>query len=235
MKEVLIEAVSRTKAGKEVARKLRAAQKIPAVVYGKSQKPIALAIDYQHFHTVYHGLHGENALINLKIDGQLSDTKSLIRDIQYDPVFGNIIHIDFQNISMDQKIHLSVLVHLHGTAKGVKSFGGILQWSMRELEISCLPSDIPEAIDINIDNLNIHDSIRVKGIDLPGIEFLDDPEKTIVNVIPPVLVTEPVAETAEEGEEEAAPEEAKIEEEAEPEVISEKKAEDRKTEKGKKE
>ncbi|OQX91822.1 MAG: hypothetical protein B6D58_06120 [candidate division Zixibacteria bacterium 4484_95] len=233
MKEVLIEAVSRTKSGKEVARKLRAAQKIPAVVYGKDQKPIALEIDYQHFHTIYHGLHGENVLVNLKIDGKLSDKKSLIRDIQYDPVFGNIIHIDFQNISMEQKIHLSVLVRLHGTAIGVKSYGGILQWSLRELEVSCLPDSIPEAIDINIDNLNIHDSIRVKDIDLPGIEFLDDPDKTIVNVIPPVLVKETVTETAEEGE--IAPEEAKIDEEAEPEVISEKKTEERKTEKGKKE
>ena len=233
MKEILIEAVSRTQTGKEIARKLRVAKKIPAVVYGKDEKSKPVEIDYQHFHTIYHGLHGENALVNLKIDGQLSDKKALIRDIQYDPVLGNIIHIDFQHISMDQKIRLSVLVRLHGTATGVKAYGGILQWSMRELEVLCLPSKIPEAIDINIEDLNIHDAVHVKDLDYPDIEFLGEPEETIVNVIPPVLVKEEVAEVA-EGEE-APPEEAKIEEEAEPEVISEKKAEERKVEKGKKE
>lgn len=232
MKEITIEATTRSRSGKGVARKLRMANKIPAIVYGRGEDPQPLEIDYAGFHRVFHSLHGENAIINLNIDGQKSDKKALIRDIQYDPVEGNIMHIDFQRISMDQKIRLNVAVRLHGTAKGVKSSGGILQWSVRELEISCLPSNIPEAIEINVEDLDIHDSIRVKDLNVPNIEFLDDPEETIVNVVPPALVKEE-APVAAEGEAAAAPTETKPEEPAEPEVISEKKAEERRAEKEK--
>ncbi len=232
MKEITIEADSRVGSGKGVARKLRMAKKIPAVVYGRGDEPQALAIDYAGFHKVYHSLHGENAIINLQIDGKASDKKALIRDIQYDPVDGNIMHIDFQRISMDQKIRLNVAVRLVGTAIGVKASGGILQWSIRDLEVSCLPANIPEAIEINIESLDIHDSIKVKDLNVPNIEFLDDPEETIVNVVPPALVKEE-APAAVEGEAAAAPAETKPEEPAEPEVISEKKAEERRAEKEK--
>ncbi len=232
MKEVVIEAASRQKTGKGVARKLRAADKIPAVIYGKEEKPTPLEINYDHFHTIYHGLHGENALINLTIDGQPSEKKAIIRDIQHDPVHGDILHIDFQYILMDQKIRVSVPVHLHGTAAGVKDFGGILQWIIRELEIMCLPNNIPDHIDINIDELNIGDAVHIKDIDLTNIEYSGDEQTTIVSVIAPTISK--VEEEAAEGEEaeEAAP--APVDEQAEPEVISEKKAEERQTEKEKK-
>jgi len=232
MKEITIEANSRNGSGKGVARKLRMANKIPAVVYGRGDTPQALEIDYAGFHKVFHSLHGENAIINLRIDGKAADKKALIRDIQYDPVDGNIMHIDFQRISMDQKIRLNVGVRLQGTAKGVKTSGGILQWSIRELEVSCLPANIPEAIEINIESLDIHDSIKVKDLNVPNIEFLDDPEETIVNVVPPALIKEE-APAAAEGEAAATTAETKPEEPAEPEVISEKKAEERRAEKEK--
>ena len=223
MKEVEIEAASRQEHGKGVARKLRAAERIPAVVYGKDTESQPLDISYDHFHTVYHGLHGENALVNLKIDGKLSEKKALVRDMQHDPIDGDILHIDFQYISMDQKIRLSIQVHLHGIAEGVKTFSGILQWNYRELEVLCLPDKIPTYIDINIEELNIGDAIHIKDINIPDVEFIGDENETVVSVIAPTVST--VEETAaEEGEvvEEAAPEPG---EQAEPEVISEKKAE----------
>ncbi|NLI16595.1 MAG: 50S ribosomal protein L25 [candidate division Zixibacteria bacterium] len=233
MKEIVIEAASRQSSGKGVARKLRAARKIPAVVYGQAESPQSLEIDYTHFHKIHHALHGENALINLKIDGKIADKKTLIRDIQYDPIRGDILHIDFQRISMDEKIRVSVNVRVHGVPKGVKSSGGIMQWSLRSLEVLCLPADIPESIDINVEELDIHDGIKVRDLNYPNLDFANDPEETIVNVIPPALVKEeaPAAATA-EGEA-AAPTEAKPEEAAEPEVISEKKAEERRAEKEK--
>jgi large subunit ribosomal protein L25 len=233
MKEIVIEAASRQRSGKGVARKLRAAQKIPAVVYGQAESPQPLEIDYMHFHKLHHALHGENALINLKIDGKIADKKSLIRDIQYDPILGDILHIDFQRISMDEKIRVSINVHVQGVPKGVKTSGGIMQWSLRSLEVMCLPADIPESIDLNVEELDIHDGIKVRDLNYPKLEFANDPEETIVNVIPPVMIKEetPAAATA-EGEAAAATE-AKPEEAAEPEVISEKKTEERRAEKEK--
>jgi large subunit ribosomal protein L25 len=232
MKEIVIEASAREKSGKGVARKLRAANRIPAVVYGKAEPPQSLEIDYVHFHKLHHALHGENALINLKINGQVADKKALIRDIQYDPILGDILHIDFQRISMDQKIRVSINVHIHGTPKGVKTSGGIMQWSLRSLEVMCLPTDIPESIDINVDELDIHDGVKVRDLNYPNLDFANEPEETIVNVIPPALVKEETPAATAEGEV-AATTEAKAEEAAEPEVISEKKTEERRAEKEK--
>jgi len=230
MKEIFMEATTRTASGKGVARKLRAAKKIPAVVYGRGEQPLSLEINYNHFHAVYHGLHGENALINLQIDGKPSEKKAVIRDIQHDPVEGDILHIDFQHISMDQKIRLSVPVRLIGTADGVKNFSGILQWTFRDLEVLCYPDKIPESITINIEPLNIGDAVHVKDLSYPDVEFLDDEHETIVNVIAPKIV----ATTVEAGAEgEAVAEAAPAATEAEPEIISEKKAEERQAEKAK--
>lgn len=233
MKEIVIEAASRTNSGKGVARKLRAAQKIPAVVYGQAESPQSLEIDYMHFHKLHHALHGENALINLKIDGKVADKKTLIRDIQYDPILGDILHIDFQRISMDEKIRVSINVRVHGVPKGVKTSGGIMQWSLRNLEVMCLPADIPESIDINVEELDIHDGIKVRDLSYPNLDFANDPEETIVNVIPPALVKEETPAATAEGEAAAEATEAKPEEAAEPEVISEKKTEERRAEKEK--
>lgn len=233
MKEIALEATKRDDRGKGVARKLRSANKIPAVVYGKGHDPIPLDIDYDHFHLTYHGLQGENALVNLKIDGKASESKAMIRDIQHDPVLGDILHIDFQYILMNEKIRMSVPVKLNGTAAGVKNLSGILQWVYRELEVLAFPHDIPESIEVNIENLNIGDAIHVGELDYPNLNFVSDADETIVSVIAP-KVTKLTAASEEEGEEESAEEAPAEEEEKEPEVISEKKAEERKAEKEKK-
>jgi large subunit ribosomal protein L25 len=227
MKEITLEVSSRETSGKGVARKLRAIDKIPAVVYGKDIEPKSLVIDYDHFHAKYHNVHGENILVNLKIDDQISQNKALIRDMQHDPVYGGILHIDFQYIQMNQKIHMPVQVKLFGIADGVKTFGGVLQWTHRELDVLALPQDLPESIDINIEEMNIGDAIHIKDLDYPNLEFLGKATETIVSVIAPKLVKEvTVSAEGEEGAEaiEAAPAE---DSKAEPEVISEKKAAER--------
>jgi large subunit ribosomal protein L25 len=172
-------------------------------------------------------VRGENILVNLKIDERISENKALIRDIQHDPVHGNILHIDFQYIQMNQKIHMPVQVKLNGIANGVKTFGGVLQWTHRELDVLALPQDLPESIDINIEELNIGDAIHIRDLDYPKLEFLGKATETIVSVIAPKLVKE--VATGAEGEEgaevvEAAPAD---DTKAEPEVISEKKAAER--------
>lgn len=234
MKEITLEVTKRDKKGKGVARKLRAADKIPAVVYGRGHDPVKLDIDYDHFHLTYHALRGENALINLTINGQPSENKALIRDIQHDPVHGDIMHIDFQYILMNEKIRMSVPVKLIGTAAGVKNFSGVLQWTYRDLDILAYPHDVPDHIEVNVEELNIGDAVHIKDLNYPNLDFVVDDEETIISVIAPKVTKLPAA-GEEEGEEEGAAEAPAEEEEKEPEVISEKKAEGRQTDKGKSE
>jgi large subunit ribosomal protein L25 len=233
MKEITLEAATRTKSGKGVARKLRAGGKIPAVVYGKDEEPVALEMEYDRFHNAMKDTSGENLLINLSIDGADSGKKALIKEIQRDPVDGHLLHIDFMHISMTEKIRVTVPVVLEGTPEGVKNFGGIISWVIRHLDVFCLPRDIPDKITLDVTELKIHDSIHVKDIVAGDFEILENPERTVVSIVPPTVIKEEVPAEGEEGEEIAEGEEAAPEEEGEPEVISEKKAEERQAEKGK--
>ncbi len=230
MKEVTLQVHARTATGKSVARKLRANGRLPAVIYGHNEKPVPVELEQHRLSATMRQAEGEKLLINLNIDGKDSGKKALIKDIQRDPVSGKILHIDFQHISMDEKIKIEVPIKLEGTADGVKNFGGIMSWNIRKVMVSCLPTDIPDKISLDVSEMKIHDSIHVKEITAGKFEILDDPEETIVSIIPPTIIKEKVAAEGEEGEEapEAAPE---VEEAAEPEVISEKKAEEREKEK----
>lgn len=229
MKEITLKALARDKSGKGVARKLRAAGKIPAVVYGKDEKPVSIEMEYNNFHLAMKEAAGEKLLINLNIDGTDSKKKAIIKEIQRDPVDGQLLHIDFLHISMTEKIKVTVPIVLEGIAEGVKNFGGVVSSAIRSVEVSCLPKDIPDKITLDITELKIHDSIHVKDIQIENVEIMENEERTVVSVIPPTVIKE--EEVAVEGEEgevaegEAAP--AEGEEGAEPEVISEKKAEER--------
>jgi large subunit ribosomal protein L25 len=235
MKEVKIEAISRPDSGKGVARKSRANGKIPGVVYGKGEEPLAIEIDHNHFHTVMRTVTSENLLVDLAIDGVQSKKKAIIRDMQRDPVDGKLLHIDFQHISLTEKIRVQVPVVLEGVPDGVKNFGGIVNWMVRDLEVSCLPTDIPDKFVLDISPLKIHESLHVKNIVAENVEILESPEETIVSVVPPTIIKE-AAPVAAEGEAAAAAAAAAAPTEegaAEPEVISEKKAEERKAEREK--
>jgi len=226
MKEVTLKVHARTDTGKGVARKLRAAGKLPAVIYGHHEEPLPIELEQHRLSATIRQAGGEKLLINLSIDGKDSAKKALIKDIQRDPVSGKILHIDFLHISMDKKIKIEVPIKIEGTAEGVKNFGGIMSWNIRKIMVSCLPSNIPDKITLDVSEMKIHDSIHVKDITAENFEILDDPEETIISIIPPTIVKEIAVEEGEEGEEapEAAPE---VEEATEPEVISEKKAEER--------
>jgi large subunit ribosomal protein L25 len=231
MKELMIEVKSRKDSGKGVARKLRAIGMIPGVIYGKNEKPLAIVMDHAQFHAVMRKAVGENPLINLTIDGQKSEKVALIRDMQKDPVDGKLLHIDFQHISLTEKIRVRIPIVIEGVPDGVKNFGGIVNWMVRDLEISCLPADIPEKFVLDIAPLKIHESLHVKDIKVEKIEILESPEETIVSVVPPTIIKETT--TAAEGEAAAVVAAPTEEGAAEPEVISEKKAEERKAEREK--
>ena len=230
MKEVSLAVSSRTTKGKGPARRSRHEGNIPGVVYGPEVTPISVEVSERALRAAIKEAHGTSAIFNLDVDGKMN--KVVIRDIQRDPVSSSVIHIDFHAISMNKPLHLSVPLHFTGTAHGVKTDGGILQTTMREMEISCLPTDIPEHIDVDVTELGIGDSIHVRDIEVPNAKILAEPQRTVAVVAPPtvVKVDTPAEELAEgeevaEGEEgaEAAPaegegaEDAKAEEKKEPE------------------
>jgi large subunit ribosomal protein L25 len=210
MKEITIEALARKEKGKEASKKIRRNGFIPAVVYGSEMKSLPLLVEGKGFlHILHSGEIGENVIINLNIkDGKEQEKKVLIRELQKDPVTGKVIHIDFQHISLTKKIKLNVPIHIVGTPAGVKD-GGILQYVLRELEVECLPTEIPEKIEVDVSNLKIGDSIHVSDIPLEKVTILSDLRSSVVTVVPPTAFKEPEA--------------AVVEEAKEPEVITEKK------------
>ncbi len=207
MEELILEAAVRQGIGTNKAKGLRNKGFIPAVVYkeGKEAEPIEISsgelIRLLHQHRL------ENAIINLKIkDDKAGKARPcLVKEIQYHPVHGNVIHVDFNEISLTKAIKINVPVSAKGDAAGVKQDGGSLDVILWEIEIECLPANIPEEIPVDITNLKIGDAIHVKDIIVPsGVKILSDPEATVLHVVAPMK--EEVAAEAVEGEEQKEPE-----------------------------
>ena len=219
MKEAVLSVASREGVGKNYARKLRREGRVPAALYGPEINPQSISVSIRDLEKILREHRGENVMISLDIDGKgAGNNKALIRSIQRDPVKGNILHVDFHQISMTRPIHLSIPIRLSGTPAGVKNDGGIMQQIMRELEISCLPTNIPDALELDVSELGIHESIHVSSVTVENATVLSEPERTIVTIVPPTVsktAVEGEAAEAAEGEEgaEAAPEGAAGEEE----------------------
>lgn len=197
-KTVKLKAVKREGIGKEFAKKLRVNKIIPAVVYGKGFNSIPLEVNGKELESVLKSGAGENAVITLQIDGvpNLKEKTVLISDIQLNPVNDHIQHVDFHAISLTEKIRVKVPVHEKGEAPGLKE-GGVIDHVHREVEVECLPTEIPNRIDISIETLNIGDAIFVKDLILPaGVKCILSPEEKVLSVIPPMKeeVSAPAAE-----------------------------------------
>lgn len=175
--------------GKGGARKARAAGQIPGVLYGHGEQPVPVAVGARDFEVALRHHKGGNPLVNLKVAG--SEYTALIRDVQYDPISHHILHLDFQHISLTETIEVEVAVHLIGTPVGVKDGGGILEHMMRQVEVRCLPTQIPPSLDVNVEALNVGDSLHVRDIVAENIEILTDPDATIAAVVAPSVIEEP--------------------------------------------
>jgi large subunit ribosomal protein L25 len=212
-KELIIEAEPRTDLGKNESRRLRSAGKIPAVLYGGKGPSQPLTVDPRSVEAILHSEAGENTLFGLKIGSEgVLPGKVMIKQHRLDPVTDKLTHADFMRIQMDKAIRVQVVVSTSGIAKGVKLQGGIVDHPLREVEVECLPADIPERIDIDITELEINHSYRVSDLKAPaGVKILTDPHAAVVAVVAPA-VEEVAAPVAAEG---AAVAEAP----AEPEVI----------------
>lgn len=193
--------------GKGVARKLRAAGRIPAVLYGKGAESKAISVDPSALQRLLQsGGAGMNTLIELRVDGTTRTV--LVKELQRDPVRGRPIHTDFYLVELDQTVEVSVPIHLVGKAPGVE-LGGILDHPLREIELECLPRAIPERVEVDVSALEIGDSIHVRDLELPeGVSVQTDANLAVASVITPAVVEEPVAEEAVEGEEAPAEGEA---------------------------
>ena len=187
MKRIALTAQVRQKVGKGVARGLRRDAQVPAVLYshGKSTPIVMVNKDISK---VLNAEGGEHALINLKLEGGTGagDKLALIKDYQVDPISGKLIHLDLMEVAMNEKVKLQVAVHISGTAVGVKE-GGIFQYGQRNLEIECLPTHIPDFIDVNIEHLKVNESLHVRDITAPdGVKILTEGDNTVATIQPPI-------------------------------------------------
>jgi large subunit ribosomal protein L25 len=212
-KQVKLKAEPRPNVGRSAVRKLRARGLIPAVIYGGNDKPQALQVAAGDINSMMSQASGENVLVELEIAGDGTRRTALVQEVQHSPVSGDIRHVDFHAISMDQMIQAEVPLEPVGTPVGVKTFGGLLEQSLRALTIECLPGDLPDRIAVDVSQMNIGDSIHVRDIQLPpGIKPKVQLDLTVFSVLAPVVEEEPVAAEAEAAA-------------AGPEVITEKKEE----------
>lgn len=192
MAKAVLQAGLRTGRGRGYRLGLAAQGKVPAVVYSKSIGSLAVETDLRELETILNSETGRNTLINLKINGN-GDYQVLIKELQSDPVRQKLMHVDFQQISLKEKIQTTVPLHLSGEPAGVVQ-GGILQQPLRELEISCLPTKIPEVITVDVSALGMGDSITVAGITVPpGVTVLTGGETVVASILAPVLEKEPAA------------------------------------------
>ncbi len=198
MKEILITAEKRDKVGKGATRQTRRDGNIPGVVYGPEYEPVSISIDERTLRQAFKSAAGSTALYDLEVENKKN--KVIVREIQRDPVTSKILHIDFHAVSMTQPINVAIPIHFEGIPVGVTVDGGIMQTNMRDLEISCLPDQIPEFYELNVAELAIGDSIHVKDIKMEGVEILSDINRTVVVISAPtvVKVDEPIAEEGEE-------------------------------------
>ena len=220
MSEVVLAMPRKGKFNKNAARRVRAAGKIPAVLYGAGHEPVALEVEPKQISRILYSEAGHNTIFDVQV-GQQPPAKAMIVDWQREPIKDHLIHIDMKRIALDKVLHVKVRVKLLGVPVGVKTAGGILDQVMREVDIECLPADIPSHIDVDVSGLEMHGVLRIS--DLPHsskIRFLNNEDLTVAHVVTIREEVAPVAAEAAvavEGAAAAAP--------AEPEVAKKGKAE----------
>lgn len=207
MEEIILEAELRQDLGRGKVKGLRDKGFIPAVIYREGKEVQPLKLSGREFVRLSHQHRLENVVISLSIkdDKEKKKRLCLIKEIQYDPVHGNLIHVDFNEISMTKVIHVNVPVLIKGEAVGVKQEGGSLERIMWDIEIECLPTDIPKEIEVDITPLKIGDALHIKDIKFPfNLKVLSESDAVVLHIVAPMK--EEVAAEAVEGEEKKEPE-----------------------------
>lgn len=181
-----LSAVKREGTGKGVARKLRASGKVPVILYGADMESISLTVDAQEALHLFQSISVDNTIVNIEVEGEKEPYETLVRDIQTHPIRSDLVHVDFLRIQKGVAVDVEIPVHLEGVPVGVKQHGGNLEQIIHELPVRCIPSKIPEVIEVDVTALDLNESIHVYDLDLPeGVEVTIDPERTICNVAVP--------------------------------------------------
>jgi large subunit ribosomal protein L25 len=220
MAEIVVNAKTRTDRGKNAARRLRRDGFVPGVVYGGKKDNIAVAVDPKALQKVLRSEAGRNSILRLDIANE-GATNAILKSWQVDPIRESFLHADFYRIAMDVAIRVTVPIHVIGEARGVKVDGGILELIMREIEVECLPGDIPGGIDVDVSDLAINGALRVSDVAAPAkVKILEDADQVVVHVVSvkEEAAAAPGAAAPVEGEAAAAP--------AEPEVLKKGKKEE---------
>jgi len=201
-RQITLQASTRDKTGKGVARSLRREGKIPAVIYGRGRDPESLALDATAVTRFLTESGAATTLIDLEVPGR-SGIKALIREVQRNPVRpADVIHLDLYAVKADEKISVEVPLKFVGTAEGVRNFGGVLDMTSHTLEVEVLPAEIPEFLEVDVSPLNIGQSIHVSELNFPQLTILTDPRQTVCTVVAPRAeeVAAPTAEATETAE-----------------------------------
>jgi large subunit ribosomal protein L25 len=207
MDRVKLEVRRRDGVGRKHARAAREAGEIPGVIYRSGQEAIPIAVDARALRQAVSGSGGMHALMDVTMDGSRSAKAAIIKDMQVDAVRDRVVHIDFHEIPLDQKISTVVPVQLLGQPEGV-NMGGVLSQPTHQLNVSVLPTEIPELIEVDVSALEIGGSVRLSEVSIPdGVELLDDPESTVLASVSAPIAEEELEPEVEEGEEGAEPSE----------------------------
>ena len=199
--DATLEAVKRTGKGKNEARRLRASGKVPAVVYGAQKAgdkvaPVPVAVSPKEMMRILHSASGVNTLITLTVPGE-STQRVLVKEFQLDPVTQHLLHADFYRVNLERKITVTVPLVLHGEAKGVKQQDGVLEFLHKEVEVECLPTEIPEHLDIDVSELELGQAIYMRDI-AANVSWtpVSEPDLMLVHVVTAKVVVEATPEAA---------------------------------------
>lgn len=218
MAEITLEVVRREERGKGAARRMRARGEVPAVLYGGGKEPVAVTVNHKTIgDLIAKSEHGVRSIFLLSLAGSDQTRHAMIKEAKIDPITGKMEHVDFVRVMMDQKVRVTIPIHLNGLAEGVKNSGGILEFQVRELHVECLPGAIPDTFEVDVSHLGIHDVLRVEDLEFgEGVEVLEDPDRVIVSIgVPRVEAVEEVAEPEAEAIEPELIKKGKTEEEEE--------------------
>ena len=199
-----LEAKKRDGTGKEAARKIRAEGWTPAIIYGKRKSPLPVSFNTNNFLKIVHGEAHENMLFKIEIKGQKSKdiSNAIIKEMQFDPVKGTLLHVDLFEVSMDKTIEVHVPLEAINEAVGVKEEGGLLDHVAREILVECLPDNLPEKIEVDVSNLRLGEAIHIRDIEYPaGVKPVENPDKVVLTIIHKLKGREAAVTEVPEGEE----------------------------------
>ncbi len=204
MEEIILSVEARTDRGKGAARRLRQSGKVPAVFYGPKSGATPIAIDRKDFAAHVANLEGSHLIRFQSTTTDLQQRVALVREVQHHPLDERLLHVDFYEVDLTQRLKVTVPLHFVGRAKGVAE-GGILQPIVREMEVECLPTDIPQFIEIDVTALDIHDAVHLADVQMPAnVTAVFDANEAVVTVLPPTVEEVKTATAEVEGEGAAA-------------------------------